>query len=195
MCAACTSENVVHINQSSEQYGNCALGSCTAHNYWHFCQIRQSWERGFWHTHTPHTHTHTPTHAHTHTHTTHTHTHIHTLTHTHTHPHTPHTHTQTHTRTYTHPIGFLWTSDQHVAEAASCRTHNKQKRNALCGTRTGHPSNRPAADLQLRPHVHRNRLFLCYHNYWTNIIVTCNKIVFSLQLSVLIENTKLRRNM
>jgi hypothetical protein len=31
-------------------------------------------------------------------------------------------------RTHTHRLGLLWTSDQLVAEAATCTTHNKHKR-------------------------------------------------------------------
>ena len=67
--------------------------------------------------HTPHAH-HTHTHTTPNTHTQHTHT-------THS-THTPHTHTP-HTHT-THTVGFLWTCDQHVAEAATYRKHTKQKR-------------------------------------------------------------------
>jgi hypothetical protein len=31
------------------------------------------------------------------------------------------------THTHTHPFGLPWTSDQPVAEAAACTTHNKSK--------------------------------------------------------------------
>jgi hypothetical protein len=39
-----------------------------------------------------------------------------------------HTHTHTHTNKHTHTVGLLWMSDQLVAEAATCTTHNKQKK-------------------------------------------------------------------
>jgi len=48
----------------------------------------------------------------------------------HPHPHPPthtHTHTHPHPPTHTHTVGLLWTSDQHVAEAATYTTHNKYK--------------------------------------------------------------------
>jgi hypothetical protein len=49
---------------------------------------------------------------------------LHTHTHSHTHTHT-HTLTLTHAHTHIHPVGYLWTSDQLVTEAATYTTLNK----------------------------------------------------------------------
>ena len=81
------------------------------------------------HTHTQfdtHNHINNSTHTHTHSHThTHTHTHTHYSTHTHTHSHT---YIQFDTHTRTHHVGLLWESEQHIAEPATCTTHNEHKR-------------------------------------------------------------------
>jgi hypothetical protein len=58
---------------------------------------------------------------------------------------------------HTHAVGLFWTSDQLVAEAATCTTHNKHKRNsrAFNGIWTRDPTNQVAVDLCLRPHGYR----------------------------------------
>jgi hypothetical protein len=118
-------------------------------------------------THIKYTHTDTQIHTHIHAHKIHTHTcthkiHTHTCTHkihTHTctrtiHTHRPHTHTHIHAYIYTHPAGFLWTSDQIVAEAATYTKHNKHK--DLCEIRTRESSSHAASDLNLTPQGQRD---------------------------------------
>jgi len=54
----------------------------------------------------------------------------------------------------TQPVGLLRTSDQLVAQAATCTTHNKHNRrtsHAIIVIRTHDPSNKAAADLRVRP--------------------------------------------
>jgi hypothetical protein len=64
--------------------------------------------------------------------------------------------------TYRHTVGFLWTSDQPVAETSTCTgQHNigTQETNihALSEIRTREPINQAAADLRLRPLGHWDR--------------------------------------
>jgi len=56
-------------------------------------------------------------------------------------------------RSHTYTIGFLWTSDQLVAEAATCTTHKKiqETNHALGRFRTRDPINQATVDLRLRP--------------------------------------------
>jgi hypothetical protein len=56
-----------------------------------------------------------------------------------------------------HPVGFLWSSDQLVAEAATYTTQQTQETNfrALSGIRNRDPNNQAAEDLRLRTHGHR----------------------------------------
>jgi hypothetical protein len=56
-----------------------------------------------------------------------------------------------------HPVGLLWTSDQLVAEAATCTTHNKHNRLTFISS-TGFEPAIPTIELYLRPHRHRDRL-------------------------------------
>jgi hypothetical protein len=65
--------------------------------------------------------------------------------------------THTHTHTHTHSVGFLWTSDQLVLEAATCTTKHNMNVNALSKTRICDRSNQAAADLLLKPHSHQDR--------------------------------------
>jgi predicted signal transduction protein with EAL and GGDEF domain len=73
-------------------------------------------------------------------------------------------HIQTHTHTHTQPAGLLWTNEQLVAEAATYTTHNRHKRRTTMlpmGFETA-IQERAAADLHLRPHVHRDRLSMTF---------------------------------
>jgi len=60
---------------------------------------------------------------------------------------------------YTRPVGFLWKSDQLVAEPITYTTHNKQRDEHWCLSRIQNhdPSNQVAADLCLRPHGHQKQ--------------------------------------
>jgi hypothetical protein len=51
-------------------------------------------------------------------------------------------HTVSTQHTHTHSVGHLWTSDELVAKAATCTTHNKHKSkiHVLSGIRTHNPS-------------------------------------------------------
>jgi hypothetical protein len=64
-----------------------------------------------------------------------------------------------HTIRHAHSIWLLLTSDQLVAEAATCTTQQTQETNihALRGIRTRDPSTKAAADLRLEPHSYRDR--------------------------------------
>ena len=57
-------------------------------------------------------------------------------------------------------VELPWTSDQHVAEAATYTTHSKHKRRTSmpsAGFEPRDPSNQTASKLHLRPHGHRDR--------------------------------------
>ena len=65
-----------------------------------------------------------------------------------------------HTQLDTHQVGYLWTSDQLVEEAATHTTHKQNKGrtpHALSGIRARDPNNQAAADLYLRPHGQGDR--------------------------------------
>jgi hypothetical protein len=64
-------------------------------------------------------------------------------------------HTIRHTHTHTHTVELFSTSDQLVAEAATCTTQHTNI-HALSGIRTHDAGNRGAINLRLRPH--RDRL-------------------------------------
>jgi hypothetical protein len=61
--------------------------------------------------------------------------------------------------TDTRAVGLLWMTDQLVAEAATCTTHNKHKEaniHALRVIRTSDPSSPAISELYLRPNSHRD---------------------------------------
>jgi hypothetical protein len=68
------------------------------------------------------------------------------------------------THNHTHAVGFLWTSDQLLAEASTYTGQHTHKQGtniyAVNGIRTRDSSNRAAEGLHLRPRGHRDRLFL-----------------------------------
>jgi hypothetical protein len=71
--------------------------------------------------------------------------------------------------TIRHAVGFLWTSDQPVAEASTYtgQQHITQETNihALSGTRNRDPSNQVAADLHLKPRGHHRRQSTYQHKF------------------------------
>jgi len=74
---------------------------------------------------------------------------------------------------HNHSVRLLWTSEQPVAQAASCTTQIKQTTiEAVTGIRTRDPNNQKASDLGLDL-VHRDQFFplLLVHfvkNYFLN---------------------------
>ena len=60
-----------------------------------------------------------------------------------------------------HPVGFLWTSDQPLAETSDNTQHSQQTDVHAPGwIRTRNPIKRAAADLRLRPRGHWDRLVI-----------------------------------
>jgi len=68
---------------------------------------------------------------------------------------------------HTHPVGFLWKSDQLVAEPTTYTTHNKQGDEHWCPQQIQNhdPSNQVAADLRLRPCGHQKQ-HIIPHTIW-----------------------------
>jgi hypothetical protein len=80
--------------------------------------------------------------------------------------------------THSHPVGLLWTSDQLVADVTTYITNSKQERwtvYALSGIRTREPSNRAAADIQLRWHRHRDWHCTCLFSL---VVLVIFKFIF-----------------
>jgi hypothetical protein len=76
-----------------------------------------------------------------------------------------HARTHAHTHTHTQPVGLLWTSDQSVAEAATCTTHNKHKRSTPMPTarfETATPEIKRPQTYALEPPPHTHTYIFIY---------------------------------
>jgi hypothetical protein len=75
---------------------------------------------------------------------------------------------------FRHAVGLLWTSDLPLSETSTYTgQHNIETQetniHALSGIRTLDPSNQAAADLRLRPHGYRGRLYQWYSTFFVRV--------------------------
>jgi hypothetical protein len=64
-----------------------------------------------------------------------------------------------HPKKHTHPVGFPWTSDQPLAEAATCEntTNTRDELSGIQRDSNQRSQKSTTADLNLRPHGHRDQ--------------------------------------